>query len=107
MIGAGIGFVGDQFFTDNYDTEGKLVAPDRRVLDVNISASSDTIKLAIHYLRKNPNGGSIIVTASIAGYGGTPGAPHYTASKHGMTLKPLNQASQLTTCSTCGSRSFS
>ncbi len=42
--------------------------PDRRVLTIDMDAAADTTKLAIHYLRKNTEGGSIVMTASLAGY---------------------------------------
>lgn len=64
FVNAGIAEYKDQFFTDDLDSEGKLAAPDHRVLDIDINAATDTVKLAIFHLRKN-GGGSIIMTASL------------------------------------------
>jgi NAD(P)-dependent dehydrogenase (short-subunit alcohol dehydrogenase family) len=81
---AGISEHGDQFFTDERDETGDLKEPNRRVLTVDMNAVSDTTKLAIHYMRKNaPQGGQIVLTASLAGYLASAGAPLYSAAKHG------------------------
>lgn len=85
FVNAGIMEYRDQFFTDELDASGKLAPPDHRTLTVDINAASSTTKLAIHYLKKNgKEGGSIVLTASVAGYLGTTGAPLYTAAKHGV-----------------------
>ena len=84
FVNAGIAEYQDQFFTDDLDTDGKLKEPDRRVLNIDMDAASDTTKLAIHYLRKNKEGGQIAMTASLAGYLASAGAPLYSAAKHGM-----------------------
>ena len=83
FVNAGIGEHQDQFFNDETDAEGKLKEPDRRVLNIDMDAASDTAKLAIHYLRKNKEGGQIVMTASLAGYLASAGAPLYSAAKHG------------------------
>jgi NAD(P)-dependent dehydrogenase (short-subunit alcohol dehydrogenase family) len=85
FVNAGIAEYQDQFFTDELDSDGELKEPDRRVLNIDMNAASDTTKLAIHYLRKNgKEGGSIVMTASLAGYLASAGAPLYSAAKHGM-----------------------
>jgi NAD(P)-dependent dehydrogenase (short-subunit alcohol dehydrogenase family) len=86
FVNAGIAEHGEQFFTDELDRDGKLKAPDRRVLNIDMDAASDTTKLAIHYLRKNQEGGEIVLTASLAGYLASAGAPLYSAAKHGKLL---------------------
>jgi NAD(P)-dependent dehydrogenase (short-subunit alcohol dehydrogenase family) len=88
FVNAGIAEYKDQFFTDNLDADGKLAEPDRRVLDIDINAATDTVKLAIFYLRKigKTAGGSIVMTASLAGYLASAGAPNYSAAKHGTYL---------------------
>lgn len=83
FVNAGIAEYEDQFFTDAKDADGKLKEPDRRVLNIDMDAASDTTKLAIHYLRKNKEGGQIAMTASLAGYLASAGAPLYSAAKHG------------------------
>lgn len=90
-VNAGIAEYQDQFFTDDLDQDGKLKEPDRRVLNIDMDAASDTTKLAIHYLRKNEDGGQIAMTASLAGYLASAGAPLYSAAKHGT--RPLFQLS--------------
>ena len=90
FVNAGIAEYKDQFFTDELDADGKLKEPDRRVLNIDMDAASDTTKLAMHYLRKNREGGQIAMTASLAGYLASAGAPLYSAAKHGpgpITLK--------------------
>jgi NAD(P)-dependent dehydrogenase (short-subunit alcohol dehydrogenase family) len=87
FVNAGIAEYGDQFFTDTLDSEGELAEPDRRVVRVDLDAAVDTVKLGIHYLRKNGGkGGSVVLTASLAGYLASAGAPVYSAAKHGMFL---------------------
>lgn len=84
FVNAGISEHGDIFFDDELDGDSKLKEPDRRVLSLDMDAASDTTKLAIHYLRKNKEGGEIVLTASLAGYLASAGAPLYSAAKHGM-----------------------
>ncbi|KAF1809942.1 NAD(P)-binding protein [Eremomyces bilateralis CBS 781.70] len=81
---AGIAEHEDQFFTDKYDNNGRLAEPDRRVLNIDMDAFCDTVKLAVHFMRKSKSGGSIICTASLAGYLASAGAPLYSAAKHGV-----------------------
>ncbi|KAF2872596.1 hypothetical protein BDV95DRAFT_542803 [Massariosphaeria phaeospora] len=86
FVNAGIVEYQDQFFTDALDADGQLKEPDRRTLSVDLDAASATTKLAIHYLRKNKEGGQIVLTASLAGYIGSSsvGMPFYCAAKHGI-----------------------
>jgi NAD(P)-dependent dehydrogenase (short-subunit alcohol dehydrogenase family) len=94
FVNAGIAEYEDQFFTDTLDSSGKLAEPDRRTLTIDMDAASDTTKLAIHYLRKNgQKGGQIVLTASLAGYLASAGAPLYSAAKHGVVglMRALKQ----------------
>ncbi|RMZ69273.1 hypothetical protein GMOD_00006006 [Pyrenophora seminiperda CCB06] len=55
-----------------------------------------TTKLAIHHMRKKGKrggGGSIVLTASLAGYLASAGAPLYSAAKHGVVglMRALKQ----------------
>lgn len=45
-----------------------------------------TVKLAVHYLSRNPEGSDkcLIMTASLAGYLDQPGSPQYNSSKWGV-----------------------
>ncbi|KAG9777779.1 hypothetical protein ABEF93_006694 [Exophiala dermatitidis] len=95
FVNAGINEYGDQFFKDELDEEGLLREPDHRTLNVDLLAANDTARLAIYYLKKNKNknssskggnsfSGSIVMTASLAGYLASAGAPLYSAAKHGI-----------------------
>ncbi|EHY55749.1 hypothetical protein HRR83_009186 [Exophiala dermatitidis] len=72
--------------------EEKPSKPSLKTLDVNLTGTIYTVKLAIHYIRKNAvsgNGatasrGSIVCTASNAGLYPFPVAPLYAASKFGV-----------------------
>jgi 15-hydroxyprostaglandin dehydrogenase (NAD) len=75
--------------------------PNLIAADVNLIGTVYTCYLAIHYLRRNPNGsgGSIITTSSGAGLYAAPPIPIYSAAKHGVvgltrslsyTLRPEN-----------------
>lgn len=94
FVNAGIAEYGDQFFTSTLDSDGELAPPDHRVLNLDMDVAADTTKLAIHYLRKNSKeGGSIVLTASLAGYLASAGAPLYSAAKHGVVglMRALKQ----------------
>lgn len=81
---AGINDVGDAFFSTELDSTGRLREPSHKTIDINVKATANTVTLGIYFLRRNPEGGSLIMTASLAGYFPTEGMPLYTASKHGM-----------------------
>lgn len=93
FVNAGIAEFGDQLFTDKLDGDGRLAEPDRRVLRIDLDAAVDTVKLAVYWMRKmgvgkgNREGegrsGSIVMTASLAGYLASAGTPLYSAAKHG------------------------
>lgn len=53
-------------------------------LDINVAGVWRTAKAAIPHLKKNENGGSIILTSSVAGLMGYPNFAHYVASKHAV-----------------------
>ncbi|KAK3068749.1 hypothetical protein LTR53_013433 [Teratosphaeriaceae sp. CCFEE 6253] len=95
FINAGVAEIGEQIFTDHRDpASGGLAEPDRRTMDIDIRAVGDSLKLAIHHLRQPTSGGksgsgqgrggSIVMTASLAGYLASAGAPLYSAAKHGV-----------------------
>ncbi|KAF2399102.1 NAD(P)-binding protein [Trichodelitschia bisporula] len=92
FVNAGIAEHGEQFFTPA-GKDGKLTPPDLRTLTIDLDAAAMTTKLAIHHLRANPRGGSIVLTASLAGYLASAGAPLYSAAKHGIVglMRALKQ----------------
>lgn len=53
-------------------------------LDINVAGVWRTAKAAIPHLKKNEQGGSIILTSSVAGLMGYPNFAHYVASKHAV-----------------------
>ncbi|RYO91565.1 hypothetical protein DL763_004946 [Monosporascus cannonballus] len=78
--------------------------PRLRILDVNLTGTIYTVKLAMHYMRKNTpdvatgSRGSIICTASNAGLYPFPTSPLYAVSKFGIVglvrslARPLESA---------------
>jgi SDR family mycofactocin-dependent oxidoreductase len=56
-----------------------------QMLDVNLSGVWRTTKATIPHLIERGQGGSIILTSSVAGLVAYPNTGHYTASKHGVT----------------------
>lgn len=90
FVNAGIAEYKDQFFKDEMDSEGKLAEPDRRVIEIDMNAANDTVKLALYHMRHRKDGkkgGNIVMTASLAGYLASAGAPLYSAAKHGELHK--------------------
>lgn len=86
FVNAGINEYGNQLLSDDLDVQGALKEPDHRVLSIDLNAAVNTVKLAIHHMRskKNDRGGSIVLTASLAGYLASAGAPLYSAAKHAI-----------------------
>lgn len=105
FVNAGVAEIGEQIFTDHYDGNGELAEPDRTCIDIDIRAVGDTLKLAMYHLRNDSDsdgkrkgsgkgqGGSVVMTASLAGYLASAGAPLYSAAKHGVVgyLRALKQ----------------
>lgn len=54
----------EPLFTDTYDEQGRLKEPTYKVLQVNLIAPIAGTKLAIHHMRKQPEGGAIVITGS-------------------------------------------
>ncbi|KAF1850537.1 NAD(P)-binding protein [Cucurbitaria berberidis CBS 394.84] len=68
---------------EDVDENGDLLPPKLDTLNVNLTGCIYTVKLGIFYLKKNPKGGSIVVTASASSFSRLP-ATDYTAAKHGV-----------------------
>jgi len=56
----------------------------KEVIDVNLTGAFNTAKVSVPTLIRQGEGGSIIMTSSVAGLYGQPFTASYTASKHGM-----------------------
>jgi NAD(P)-dependent dehydrogenase (short-subunit alcohol dehydrogenase family) len=55
-------------FEEDVDDNGDLLPPDLNTLNVNLIGCMYTVKLGIFYIKKNPNRGSIVMTASVASF---------------------------------------
>ena len=74
--------------TDNYvdskvGSDGEVIEPTHRTLEINLKACINTVVLALHYMKSQPHGGSVVVTASASSYQRFI-ATDYTAAKHGV-----------------------
>lgn len=54
------------------------------MIDVNLGGVFRTVRPAIPHLRRHGEGGSIVLTGSVAGLKGIRNLAHYTAAKHGL-----------------------
>ncbi|KAG8162526.1 hypothetical protein KVR01_008291 [Diaporthe batatas] len=77
------GHIDHVFANAGFDEDGELSRPNHIVFDINLTAVVDTVRLGIHYIRKNPSGGSIVVSASSSSYQRYP-CYDYTSAKHGV-----------------------
>lgn len=68
---------------ETLDSNGKLLEPDYRVIDINLKSVMNTTALAIHYMKKQDSGGSIVLTASASSFQRFQ-AVDYTIAKHGV-----------------------
>lgn len=69
------------YFADDLDDEGRLREPAYRVLDVNVRAVYNFVKLAWSQMRKNKVAGSIVITTSASGYAPEQSLPVYSSGK--------------------------
>jgi len=81
---AGVSEIGKFLEEEKDDEEPRK--PGLKTLDINLTGTLYSIKLAIHYMRKNSGSqkGLIICTASNAGLYPFPIAPMYSVSKHAV-----------------------
>jgi (+)-trans-carveol dehydrogenase len=56
----------------------------RDMIDVNLTGAWNTCEAALPHLRRTGEGGSIVITSSVAGLHAFRGMPHYVSSKHGL-----------------------
>jgi NAD(P)-dependent dehydrogenase (short-subunit alcohol dehydrogenase family) len=79
---AGFGDRGDWYFRE--DEHGDPIKPEFDCMKVTLIGQAYTVKLAMHFMRKQkPQGGVVVSTVSRSGYD-CQGIPTYAISKHGM-----------------------
>jgi hypothetical protein len=66
---------------DDVDENGDLLPPKLNTLNVNLTGCIYTVKLGIYYLKKNPRGGSIVMTGSVSSFTCFP-VTDYSAFNH-------------------------
>lgn len=54
------------------------------MIDINLTGVFKACRAVVPHIRAGGNGGSIVITSSIAGLRGVAGCTHYTAAKHGI-----------------------
>ncbi|KAF4419169.1 (-)-trans-carveol dehydrogenase [Fusarium acutatum] len=79
---AGIGPTAD-YFSDAVDENGDLLEPSSRTYDITFKGNVNTATLAIYYMKKQPEFGTITFTASTSALQ-RERAIDYSASKHGV-----------------------
>ncbi|KAF5255809.1 hypothetical protein FOXYS1_13754 [Fusarium oxysporum] len=95
---AGIGPRAD-YLSTQLDQAGNLMEPSSQNLDINLKGVINTSTLAIHHLRQQVEGGSIVITGSATGLQRFR-AVDYATAKHGVLgfgrgLVPLLKAARL------------
>ncbi|KAF3004670.1 hypothetical protein E8E14_002030 [Neopestalotiopsis sp. 37M] len=73
----------ENYVEDDLDDDAELKAPKNLAIHINLIGVINTTRLAIHYLKKNSNGGSIVMTASASSFQRF-SSVDYAASKHGV-----------------------
>ncbi|MCE0764556.1 mycofactocin-coupled SDR family oxidoreductase [Pseudonocardia kujensis] len=56
----------------------------RTMIDINLSGVWHTVKAAIPHIKAAGNGGSLVLTSSVAGVRGYANMAHYVSAKHGV-----------------------
>ncbi|KIX96495.1 uncharacterized protein Z520_07761 [Fonsecaea multimorphosa CBS 102226] len=83
FLNAGVAEIED-VFVDRLDDNGRLQEPKYSVLAVNLFGPINGFKLAVHFMKKQSEGGSIVITGSGKSFNGVGGTPMYAAAKHGL-----------------------
>lgn len=65
------------------------------IVDTNLRGAWNTVQVAAPFLKRNPEGGSIVLTSSAAGLRGHPHYAHYSAAKHGVVGMMRSFANEL------------
>lgn len=74
------------YFADSFDENGELLEPKYGVLDINVRATMNVVKLALRAFRRQwegrtDGGGSLVITSSATAYSPELSLPVYSASK--------------------------
>ncbi|KAF4910859.1 Short-chain dehydrogenase/reductase ATR7 [Colletotrichum fructicola] len=70
------------YFADTFDeVTGDLIEPEYRVLDVNLRAVANFVKLSVSHFRRRKCPGSIVITSSATAYAPEQSLPVYSGSK--------------------------
>ncbi|KAK5945466.1 hypothetical protein PMZ80_002671 [Knufia obscura] len=85
------------YLDEQVDENGDLLEPNHLVYDINLKGAVNTCALAIHHMRRQGAGGSIVLTASASSFQRFR-AVDYTTAKHGVLgfmrgITPLLQPS--------------
>lgn len=71
------------YLGEKLDEAGNLLEPSFLTYDINLRAVVNTVTLAIHHMRHQPNGGDVVMTGSSSSFQPMC-SPDYTTSKHGV-----------------------
>jgi hypothetical protein len=90
---------------DDVDENGDLLPPNLKTMNVNLTGCMYTVKLGIYYLKKNENGGSIVMTASASSFHRFPATDYstsYSKPRPSLYIYPLKliSTSNKQTCRT-------
>lgn len=77
------------YLDDKFEGSGELLEPQYRIIDVNFRGVLNSVKLALSYMRRQGNGGSIVITSSSTAYSAEQSLPIYSATKAGVCLIPF------------------
>ncbi|KAI9651900.1 MAG: hypothetical protein M1831_007522, partial [Alyxoria varia] len=72
-----------EYFAEKYDSDGRLQQPNYRIIDVNLRAVCDAVKIGPTVMKKSRRGGGIVITTSATGYVPEEALPIYSAVKTG------------------------
>jgi NAD(P)-dependent dehydrogenase (short-subunit alcohol dehydrogenase family) len=77
-------YLADETVTKCDKTVSELKAPSNAIFDVNVTGVIYNLKLAIHHMKPQQDGGRVIIVGSAASYVAVPEQDIYAASKHAV-----------------------